>query len=93
MIIEGQLICFLCKKSDGKIILFSEGTLKKFQTILKARKIHNLKYNSVTLPNEYTDGGYNRECHKIFTGLQSQYYSLEPIILKIKKVSSIKQLV
>lgn len=81
---EGQLFCFLCKKSDGKIILFSEGTLKKCQTILKARKIHNLKYNSVTLPNEYTDGGYHRECHKIFTGLHSQYYSLEPIISKKK---------
>lgn len=48
------LICFVCNKSVGKIILFSEETLKKCQTILKIRKKHNLEYKDIILPDEYT---------------------------------------
>lgn len=73
------LICFICKESSGKIILFSEETLKKCQTILKIRKKHNLKYKNITLPNEYTDSGYHRECYKAFTGLMKKYFSSEPV--------------
>ena len=54
---ENKLSCFICKKSEGKLILFSEETLKKCQTVLKVRKKHKLKYENVILPDEFTDGG------------------------------------
>lgn len=82
---ENKLSCFICKKSEGKLILLSEETLKKCQTVLKVRKKHNLKYANIILPDEYTDGGYHRECHKTFTGVNKQYYNSEPADLKKKK--------
>lgn len=72
------LICFVCNKSDGKIILFSEETLKKCQTVLKIRKKNNLKYKDIILPDEYTENGYHRECYKAFTGLMKKYLVSEP---------------
>lgn len=69
------LICVICKKSSGKIILFSEETLKKCQSILKLRKIHNLKYKDIILPSEYTDSGYHRGCYKSLTGLMKKYFT------------------
>lgn len=81
---SNQLICFICKKSDGKITLFSEETLRKCHTILELRKKHNLKYKNIILPDEYTDGGYHRECHKAFTGLMKKYYTSEPVHSKKK---------
>lgn len=72
------LICFVCNKSDGKIILFSEETLKKCQTVLKIRKKHNLKYKDIILPDEYTENGYHRGCYKAFTGLMKKYLTSEP---------------
>lgn len=82
---KNKLSCFICKKSEGKLILLSEETLKKCRTVLKVRKKHNLKYANVILPDEYTDGGYHRECHKTFTGVNKQYYNSEPADLKKKK--------
>jgi len=79
---EDILTCFICKKSDGKIILFSEETLKKCQTVLKVRKKHNLKYNDIILPNEYTESGYHRGCYKGFTGLMKKYLTTEPATSK-----------
>ena len=54
------LICFVCNKSNGKIILFSEETLKKCQTVLKIRQKHNLKYKDIILSDEYTENCYHR---------------------------------
>lgn len=31
------------------------------------------------MPSEYTDGGYQRECHKASTGLKKKYYTPEPL--------------
>lgn len=73
------LICFVCEKNSGKIILFPEETLKKCQTILKLRKQHNLKYQNIILPSDYLDGGYHRECYKSFTGLMKKYFSFKNI--------------
>nr|XP_046473658.1 uncharacterized protein LOC124214934 isoform X2 [Neodiprion pinetum] len=61
---DEKIVCFVCKKSDEHIIIFSEETLKKCQTILKLRKIHNLKYRDIILPSEYTESGYHRVCYK-----------------------------
>lgn len=72
------LICVICNKSSGKIILFSDETLKKCEFILKLRKKHNLKYNNIILPREYTESGYHRECYKSFTGLMKKYFTPEP---------------
>lgn len=73
-----RLICFICNKSDGKIILFLEKTLKKNQTVLKIRKKHNRKYKDIILPDEYTENGYHRGCYKSFTGLMKKYLTSEP---------------
>ncbi|GFQ78337.1 hypothetical protein TNCT_690891 [Trichonephila clavata] len=70
---EDTLICFVCNKSDGQIILFSEETLKKCGTVLKIRKKYNQKYKDIILPDEYIGNGYHRECYKAFTGVMKNY--------------------
>ncbi|GFQ72053.1 hypothetical protein TNCT_479581 [Trichonephila clavata] len=70
---EDTLFCSVCNKSDGKIILFSEETLRKCRTVLKIRKKYNLKYKDITLPDEYIGNGYHRECYKAFTGVMKKY--------------------
>jgi hypothetical protein len=72
---EPSLKCVFCKKSHDKIILFSIETLKKCQTILKQRTIHNLKFKDVFLPDDLYEKGYHRECYKCFTVLPKKYYS------------------
>lgn len=79
-------ICVFCKKSNdidigmkssGNIILFTEESLKKCESILIVRKKHNLKYNDVILPVEYTESGYHRGCYKQFTGLMKKYLACD----------------
>ena len=79
-------VCFVCNKSGEDLITFSEETLKKCQTILKFRKIHNLKYKNIILPDEYTDSGYHRACYKTFTGLMKKYCTFEPYSAEKKRV-------
>lgn len=69
--------CFVCNKSDGKIILFTEKALRKCQTVLKVRIKHNLKYKDIILPDD-TANGYHRECYKLFTGVKKKYLISEP---------------
>ncbi|GFQ72540.1 hypothetical protein TNCT_59021 [Trichonephila clavata] len=76
---EDTLICFVCNKSDGKIILFSEETLRKCRTVLKIRKKYNLKYKDIILPDEYIGNGYHRECYKAFTGVMKKYLTSKPV--------------
>lgn len=66
--------CVFCNNSGDKLILFTEETLKKCQTILKLRKEHNLKFKNVVLPVELYESGYHRQCYKSFTGLMQKYY-------------------
>lgn len=68
------LNCGFCNNSGDKLILFTEETLKKCQTILKLRKEHNLKFKDVVLPVELYESGYHRQCYKSFTGLMKKYY-------------------
>nr|XP_046473659.1 uncharacterized protein LOC124214934 isoform X3 [Neodiprion pinetum] len=82
---DEKIVCFVCKKSDEHIIIFSEETLKKCQTILKLRKIHNLKYRDIILPSEYTESGYHRVCYKVFTGLMKKYFTSQPLSAEKKK--------
>lgn len=72
---ESSMKCIFCKKSRDKINLFSIETLKKCQTILKHRIIHNLKFKDVVLPDDLYESGYHRECYKCFTALPKKYYS------------------
>ncbi|GFR07011.1 hypothetical protein TNCT_628861 [Trichonephila clavata] len=76
---ENTLICFVCNKSDGKIILFSEETLRKCRTVLKIRKKYNLKYKDIILPDEYIGNGYHRQCYKAFTGVMKKYLTSKPV--------------
>ncbi|GFR19483.1 hypothetical protein TNCT_219891 [Trichonephila clavata] len=76
---ENTLICFVCNKSDGKIILFSEETLRKCRTVLKIRKKYNLKYKDIILPDEYIGNGYHREYYKAFTGVMKKYLTSKPV--------------
>lgn len=39
----------------GIIIVFQENKKRKFLTVLKVRKEHNLKYKNIILSDEYTD--------------------------------------
>lgn len=82
---DEKIVCFVCKKSDEHIIIFSEETLKKCQTILKLRKIHNLKYRDIILPSEYTESGYHRVCYKVFTGLMKKYFTSQPLSAEKKR--------
>ncbi|KAK0179363.1 hypothetical protein PV327_005121 [Microctonus hyperodae] len=70
-----SLTCIFCKQSHDKIILFSNETFKKCSSILKQRKIHNLKFKDVVLPDDLYDSGYHRECYKSFTALPRKYYA------------------
>lgn len=83
-------VCFVCKKSGEDLVIFSEETFKKCQTILKLRKIHNLKYKNIILPGEYIDNRYHRSCYKAFTGLMKNYFSNEPV--STKKIKRKKQI-
>lgn len=82
-------VCFVCKKSGKDLIFCSVESYAKCQTILKLRKIHNLKYKDIILPNEHTDSGYHRACYKAFTGLMQKYFRAEPANAENKK--NIKQ--
>ncbi|XP_043499940.1 uncharacterized protein LOC122522722 [Polistes fuscatus] len=82
---DEKIVCFVCRKSDEHIILFSEETLKKCQTILKLRKIHKLKYKDIILPSEYTESGYHRVCYKVFTGLMKKYFTSQPLSAEKQK--------
>ena len=52
-----QARCFIHDNNDtggitGKILQFAPGKLSKCRTILNIRKLRNLKYNNIELPNE-----------------------------------------
>lgn len=60
-----ELKCVFCTlQNDENVHLFSEETLNKCQSILRLRKVHNLKYKNVILPREIYDSGYHRTCYK-----------------------------
>lgn len=67
------LKCVFCENSDVNLILFTEETLKKCQTILKHRKEHNLKFKNIVLPADLYESGYHRQCYKSFTGKMTCY--------------------
>ncbi|KAK0174239.1 hypothetical protein PV327_011124, partial [Microctonus hyperodae] len=71
----GELNCAFCNlNSEENVNIFSEENFRKCQTILRLRKLHNLKYSDVILPREYLDSGYHRSCYKTFTALKKIYY-------------------
>lgn len=51
-------------------------------SILRLRKIHNLKCKDVVLPSGYTDTGYHREHYNAFKGLVKKYFTSESKSLK-----------
>ena len=55
---------------DGKLVAFTEDTLKKCNNILIARKQQNLKYQDIFLPHKI-DGisGFRMDCYRRFTAL------------------------
>ncbi|GBP62840.1 hypothetical protein EVAR_44695_1 [Eumeta japonica] len=75
---DGTLKCVFCQKSNDKLILFSEETLKKCKQVLKQRETHNLKLRNIKLPEDLYDSGYHRECYKILL-LSQKYYSATPV--------------
>ncbi|GFY54385.1 hypothetical protein TNIN_203771 [Trichonephila inaurata madagascariensis] len=72
-------ISFVCNKSVRKIILFSEETLKKYRTVLKIRKKHNIKYKDIILPDKYINNCYHRKCYKAFTGVIEKHLTSKPV--------------
>ena len=54
----------------GSIVLFNSNSLKKCQSILKARQIQNLKYSDVKLPVSIDSAmGYHMTCYRRFVAL------------------------
>ena len=83
-----ELKCAFCTlQNDENVHLFSEETLNKCQSILRLRKVHNLKYKNVILPREIYDSGYHRTCYKTFTALKKKFYQTK--ITKTTEVSSL----
>ena len=64
-------MCCLHKKEadvySGSIVLFNSNSLKKCQSILKARQIQNLKYSDIKLPVTIDSAmGFHMTCYRRF---------------------------
>ena len=57
--------------SDGTIVPFVDHTLDNCRTVLSRRKVKNLKYKEVILPENLNNKktGYHAECYRKFTAL------------------------
>ena len=73
-----KLKCVFCSavKTD-KLILFSEETMSKCRKILRLRKLHDLKYKDIILPDEMFDAAYHSSCYKTFTALKRKFFSTD----------------
>ena len=69
----GRICCLHEKEADaypGSIVLFNSNSLKKCQSILKARQTQNLKYSDVKLPVSVGSAmGYHMTCYRKFVVL------------------------
>ena len=67
------MCCLHEKEADtysGSIALFNSNSLKKCQSILRARQIQNLKYSDVKLPVSIDSAmGYYMTCYRRFVAL------------------------
>ncbi|GFW45370.1 uncharacterized protein TNCV_4734771 [Trichonephila clavipes] len=67
--------CVFCTISKTeKLLIFSKETLVKCRNILRLRKLHNLKYNDIILPEDIFDAGYHSSCYKTFTALKKKNF-------------------
>lgn len=71
-----MVMCAICTRTSGKILLYNEKTLTKNHIILQARQNHNLKYSDVVLPSQISSTvGYHVCCYKNFIAIKKQYYA------------------
>lgn len=70
--------CVFCATAKTeKLLIFSKAIMEKCVKILRLRKLHNLKYNDIILPEEIFDSGYHSSCYKAFTALKKKFFSTD----------------
>ena len=69
-----DILCFVCKESNGVIKFFNTQTLEKCSASLMARQHFNLKYSDCVVPEEVSETvGYHTSCYSTFNALKAKH--------------------
>lgn len=79
--------CFVCKteSKSGKLVAFTEASLKKCKDILQTRIASNFKYADLTLPENLVSSvniGYHAKCYCAFTAVSAKSKNQDAEILQ-----------
>lgn len=79
--------CFVCKteSKSGKLVAFTEASLKKCKDILQTRIASNFKYADLTLPENLVSSvniGYHVKCYRAFTAVSAKSKNQDAEILQ-----------